>query len=385
MAKRKDSKNRVLKDGESERKDGRYSYRYTGPDGKRKEIYARDLNELRKKEKEILQEIEMGISDAKITLDECFERFMKTKTNVKESTAYQYATNYERWVKNTWIGRKYVRDIKRTDLLLFSKEKLETLSGGTVKNLITMLYSVFEMAVLDDIILKNPARGCAKTIASGKPRDAIPDQELEKFLAYAESLNTSKGFLTLTKFLLGTGLRIGEATGLTWNDVDLNNGIVEINKQSTYTCGRRGNGFKITSVKSESGNRSVPLSKDMIALLKAHKNLTYFESVNSGFSVDGYSGFVFHTRVGSPYSAADVDAYYLRLEKKYRKKHDDKLCHVSCHLLRHTFCTRMAYAGMNPQALQYIMGHADFSLTARAYISKDDTRAKQEFMRVMGE
>ena len=50
---RKDSKGRVLKTGESERKDVLYQYRYTEPGGQRKTIYANNLNDLRKKESEI--------------------------------------------------------------------------------------------------------------------------------------------------------------------------------------------------------------------------------------------------------------------------------------------------------------------------------------------
>lgn len=383
MTKRKDSKGRVLKDGESERKDGRYSYRYTGPDGKRKEIYAKDLNELRQKEKTILQEIQLGISNEKITLNECFERYMKAKTNIRESTAHQYTANYERWVKETWLGRKYVKDIKRTDILLFGKEKQNTLSGTTVKSIVGLIFSVLQMAVLDDLIAKNPANGCTRTILGGKPREAIPEDDLKKFLDYAESLNTGKNFLTLTKFLLGTGLRIGEAAGLTWKDVDLSNGLLEVNKQMSYTCGKLGKGFKVTPVKTESGNRVVPLSEDMVSLLKTHKNLTFFEGAGSGFTVDGYEGFVFHTSSGSPYTSSEVNAYYEKIARRYKKAHSDELPHVSCHLLRHTFCTRMAYAGMNPQALQYIMGHSNFSLTARAYISKDEHHASVEFKRVM--
>ena len=43
------------------------------------------------------------------------------------------------------------------------------------------------------------------------------------------------------------------------------------------------------------------------------------------------------------------------------------LPHVSAHVLRHTGCTRMAEAGMDPKVLQYVMGHADFSVTMGVY------------------
>lgn len=61
MERRKDSKGRVLKKGESERKDGRYQYRYNDAFGTRKTVYANGLNELRDLEKQIEKDIGDGI------------------------------------------------------------------------------------------------------------------------------------------------------------------------------------------------------------------------------------------------------------------------------------------------------------------------------------
>ena len=58
MQKRKDHKNRVLRDGESQRKDLSYQYRFTDSMGKRRTVYARTLNELRQKEEQIRKELD---------------------------------------------------------------------------------------------------------------------------------------------------------------------------------------------------------------------------------------------------------------------------------------------------------------------------------------
>lgn len=384
MASRKDSKGRVLKQGESQRKDGRYSYRYVGLDGKRKEVYASSLNELRQKEKQIFRDSELGIRCEDITLDECFDRYMSTKYNLRETTYCQYVSIYNYHVRGTSLGEKKIKQIHRSDMLLFCKEKLNTLAGTSVKVLLRLLYSVFEFAVEDDYILKNPAKGCSKTLPGSKPKEAIPDNELEKFFEYAESKNLGNDVLPLARFLLGTGLRIGEATGLTWKDVDLNSGAVTVNKQLRYVRGNDGI-YKhvITDVKTESGNRIVPLSEEMVALMKSYKESTFFKNKNKGCVIDGYTGFVFLTNCGNPMNATGVDGLMKRIENKYKAETGEDMAHVSCHLLRHTFCTRMAQKGMNPQALQYIMGHADFTLTANVYISEDAFHAEKEFRRVM--
>lgn len=55
---------------------------------------------------------------------------------------------------------------------------------------------------------------------------------------------------------------------------------------------------------------------------------------------------------------------------------------MTLHTMRHTFCTRMANAGMNPKALQYIMGHADISVTLNTYTHVKFDDGKDELLRV---
>ena len=80
--------------------------------------------------------------------------------------------------------------------------------------------------------------------------------------------------------------------------------------------------------------------------------------------VDGYKDFLFLNRDGLPKTAVNYDAMFKCLAKKYNKCHKEPLPDVMTpHTMRHTFCTRMANAGMNPKALQYIMGHANIVMT----------------------
>ena len=72
--KRKDNKGRILRTGESQRKDLIYQYRYTDIRGKRQTVYSSDLKELREKEKEIQKQLDDGIDYAagKITSINCW-------------------------------------------------------------------------------------------------------------------------------------------------------------------------------------------------------------------------------------------------------------------------------------------------------------------------
>lgn len=74
------------------------------------------------------------------------------------------------------------------------------------------------------------------------------------------------------------------------------------------------------------------------------------------------------------------DGRYLIL-KKYNKKHKEKLEAFTPHLLRHTFCTYKANAGMSPKTLQYIMGHKSIEMTLDYYAHGDFGAAKAEMAR----
>mgnify|MGYP002735123846 CR=1 FL=1 len=110
MAKsRKDNRGRVLKPGEVQRKsDNRYLYTYTDPLGRRKYIYASDLMELREKEKKLTRDQRDGLNlyaAGKATINDTFDRYIKTKLNIRDSTRSNYTYMYNRFVRNDF-GKK---------------------------------------------------------------------------------------------------------------------------------------------------------------------------------------------------------------------------------------------------------------------------------------
>ena len=91
-AKRVDNRGRVLKVGESQDKSGRYAYKWTDTNGKRNTIYSLDLAELREKEKRIQRDLEDGIDSrgGEMVLDNLFQMYMNTKTNIRDTTKNNY-------------------------------------------------------------------------------------------------------------------------------------------------------------------------------------------------------------------------------------------------------------------------------------------------------
>lgn len=105
--KRIDNKGRILRTGEQQRsQDGRYMYRYTDLSGKRRTLYAMTLQELREKEKLIERDLQDGIDSSKgdMTLNQLFQIYMETKSNIRESTRFLYRTVWKNNVENSALG-----------------------------------------------------------------------------------------------------------------------------------------------------------------------------------------------------------------------------------------------------------------------------------------
>ena len=158
MERRKDNKGRVLQKGESQRKDGLYVYQYRDVSGRRKSIYANNLSDLRKQEKQINRDLEDNIntSGAEVTLNEQFEKYISLKCNLANSTRQNYIGLWNVRVRNSFIGNRKLYDIKKSDILRFYNILLEDgLKYTTIKSFNDIISPCFDLAIDDDILRKD--------------------------------------------------------------------------------------------------------------------------------------------------------------------------------------------------------------------------------------
>lgn len=132
--------------------------------------------------------------------------------------------------------------------------------------------------------------------------------------------------------------------------------------------------------KTESGVRFVPMTKEVAECFR--KILMKREKPAIEKMIDGYSGFIFLDEYGNPIPAYYWEKRMQRICKKYNSIYKVQMPKVTPHVCRHTFCSNMAKAGMNPKTLRYIMGHADISVTLNTYTHVNFEDAKQELNRV---
>jgi len=147
MERRKDHKGRVLRKGESQRKDLTYMFRYNDLSGARKCIYAKTLDELRKKEVEINNNLSLGIYTTDWTLNQIFERYLDQNTKLKERTKLHYKIEYDRWVGCKWIGKRKISSIVKSDITRFYKEMSDAgFANGTIKCIHKFISGALNMA-----------------------------------------------------------------------------------------------------------------------------------------------------------------------------------------------------------------------------------------------
>ena len=173
--------------------------------------------------------------------------------------------------------------------------------------------------------------------------------------------------------LFHTGLRISEFCGLTVSEVEFGEMRIKVDHQLQRTAQMQ---YVIEEPKTDKGIRYVPMTEAVAACFRriiANRKTPKVEPM-----VEGYAGFLFLDKNDMPMVALHWEKYLEHIIQKYNKIYRVQMPKVTPHVCRHTFCSNMAKSGMNPKTLQYIMGHADISVTLNTYthVNFDDARKK---------
>lgn len=384
--KRKDNKGKILKTGESQRKDLSYMYRWTDDTGKRQCIYANDLNELREQENLISQELAVGVSRTSVTLNEQIEIYLDTKNNLASSTYNNYLFYFNHSIKDSKIGKMKIIDIKKSNILMFYKEcSKKGYKNGTIKILNKIIRPALELACDDNIIYKNPCNGCMReyTDEVEKKYALTPEQEQE-FLERIVNRPRMKRYYPMYAIMLKTGLRISEIIGLTWKDIDLEKRLIDVNHQIQYRykVENKKTEYYANGTKTDSGMRVLPMSDEVYNLFQEQKKVWLSSKKDTEFSIDGYSNFVFLSHVTGRCMNHSNVRRMIRKVVDMNTERDVQLPLISPHILRHTTCTRLAEQGYDIKVIQYLMGHVDLRTTMRTYNHVDIERVKREINRV---
>lgn len=184
---------------------------------------------------------------------------------------------------------------------------------------------------------------------------------------------------------------IGKVTGLRWCDIDLEEGIIDVNHTLVYydhrtSEGKKGCYFNVNTPKTEAGNRQVPMLDFVREAFVMEKQRQELPGVHCEATVDGYTDFIFLNRFGQPQHQSTLNKAIRRIirdcnDEQFLKTENPEvlLPHFSCHSLRHTFTTRMCEAGVNIKVIQDTLGHKDITTTLNIYTDVTKELKKTEF------
>lgn len=378
--KRRDSKNRVLRNGESQKPDGRYVYKYYDilhkphylyswkleptdklPAGKKDDLSLRE--KIRQLQKDMIDGID--VQGSEMTVLELVKRYIATKTGVKPSTEAGYKTIVNILEKEAFAHLP-IKKIRHSDakLFLIKLQKEDKRGYSSIHSIRGVLRPAFALAVEDDYIRKNPFDfELAKVLVNDSvTREAITIDQMRKFLNFVKADKHYSKYYDAMYILFHTGLRISEFVGLTISDLDMKNKTIRIDHQLQ----RKGDGTKyITTTKTNAGTRTLPMEDDVHACFQ--RILANRHPPAKEPSIDGYSGFLFFDKDDRPMVAMHWEHYFKHAWRKYNSIYKEELPPITPHVCRHTYCTIKAKSGMNPKTLQYLMGHSEVSITMDTY------------------
>ena len=395
---RRDNRGRRLFNGESQRKDGKYEYKYLDAWGKRRTVYSwkltpadrvpsgkRDDISLREKIKQIQKDLNSNIAPngGNLTVLELVQKYIRQKIGVRHNTRsnYNFVVNV---IKKETFGKKRIDRVKMSD----AKEwliKLQQVDGRGYSSIHTIrgvVRPAFQMAVDDDLLLKNPFEFQLSTVVvnDSVTREAITRQQEREFLEFVKNDSHFCKYYDGIYILFKTGLRISEFVGLTKKNLDFKKNRIIVDHQLQRTRDMR---YVIEDTKTESGERMVPMTpevKECFQRILAHRKNPKIEPM-----VDGYSGFLFLDKNDMPMVALHWEKYFQHICEKYNRIYRIQMPKVTPHVCRHTFCSNMAKSGMNPKTLQYIMGHSDISVTLNTYTHLNYDDVEKEMQKVVEE
>lgn len=392
---RRDHKNRVLRPRESQQLDGRYRYTYYS-NGKQKSLYSWKLEptdkmpvgkrpdiSLREKVAE-LQRQEMLFGNCvsgDYTVIDLVERYVAQRQGVQQSTKEGYQTTIN-ILKRDKFGKRKIKDVKISDAKMWL---IELQNGGrgysSIHNILGVVKPAFQMAVDDDLLLKNPFNFNMQDVIKNdsQKRISVTLEQQERFLEFIKTDKHYNKYYDAVYILFHTGIRISEFCGLTLADIDMKERIIHVDHQLLRLSDMQ---YVITQTKTDCGIRDLPMTQGVYEcfqrILKARRRPKVEPMI------DNKIGFLFLDKNGMPKVAGHWQKYFNHMVGKYNRTHTVQLPWITPHVCRHTYCTNMTRAGMNPKSLQYLMGHSEVATTMDVYTHFGYEEAKVEVGKVSG-
>lgn len=275
------------------------------------------------------------------TLDQGFDDYITLIAPKKLSyKALKVAqANYKNHIQPE-LGQHLLNDLRPLEIQKFLNKKETKLTGGTVVKFYTLLNQIYKMMLSWNELKNNPLQGVSKPKVEYKPKATLSKGEAHRFLSVATNYQSYMAFWLALQF----GLRLGEALGIQWQDIDLKHNILYI--RHAY----HEEEDKLGRLKTKSSKRSIPLSQYQAEYLAKYKEKQMPRSSLVASNTKG--GFLIKS---------NIKRARIQICKRA------EVPNVTFHELRHTHATLMLEMNEHPKIVQQRLGHEKVETTLDIY------------------
>lgn len=319
------------------------------------------------------------------TLMQAFETYLADRRDLRESTLITYREIIK---KAEHLLDMPINEIKFSDIkhhyayLRYDKGY----KPAYIELLNSLIVPTLNLAVRDDILIKNPAIGAYHEVARGDAwkithRKAVDAKTQEIFLTYIHNTTRFKRWENLFILLFGTGMRIGEAVGLKWEDISFKSKMIQVRRSISF----RNKEYIEGPPKSAAGFRTIPMLPAVREALLRENQIAKLTKVPKDKNVPGKTGYIFLNSKGKIHCPVTINQAIENIVHAYNKEHLNNPIEVfSVHQIRHAFCQRLCEEDVNIKVIQSIMGHSDFETTMNVYAEVSEGKIVSEFEELEG-
>lgn len=358
-----------------QRKDGRWEGRYKY-NGIPKSIYGKTEEEVYEKLEKITAEITLGtfFEPSKMKLKEWMETWLKDfkKNSIKAKTYESYEQLIRLYI-NPVIGAIALDKLNNIQIQRMLNNM--SVSPRTIKYTATVLKMALKHAVTTGLIQKNHAENISLPKQIKKEAKVLDRESLQKFIEACRTHRLGPAFYLAAC----TGMRRGEVLALKWQDVDLINASIKVertyNRVKVFDRAKIEYKAIISDCKTQKSNRVLPILPELKECLELHYTRSRIELFKKGKKIS-QDTFLFLTLGGNIYNPRSFSKdYYQFLDKTGIKK-------INFHALRHTFATIALEQGIELKVISELLGHSSVSFTADTYCHVLPNKKRKEIQKL---
>ena len=275
------------------------------------------------------------------------------KTRVRAATYIQREIHVRKHIIPA-LGYARIGALRPYEIESFYTGLLTRYQPNSIRAIHTTLSTALGQAVRWGILTASPVVGCSPPIRVKRPTTIWSAAQLTAFFASLKPADAELRAIVAT--VAFTGMRRGEALALRWSDVDLDSGVIRIERSITRDARKK---WVIGPPKTAQGRRRLPVAAELVAELRAHKiRQDASKAVVLDWPQDDWVFTDYRGRMVSPMTLhTRWEAAVARAGLPYVRMHD----------LRHAAATRMLEGGIPLKVVSEYLGHANISITADVY------------------